>query len=277
MHCETGIRIYEGRESINSMATGIIFDIKKYAIHDGPGIRTTVFLKGCPLDCPWCHNPESKNPHPEKVSVQPSQKEKTIGRAWTVEEVIREVMQDLIFYEESGGGVTFSGGEPLMQIEFLTELLAASKTNGLHTAVDSSGCVAWEKLARILPWTDLFLYDLKIIDDDEHQKYTTASNVLILENLEKLTKSGIPLRIRIPLIPGITDTAQNIADLLQYLSGLKNITGIGLLPYNQLGEDKLQRYGITNRLGKLRPQSPAELKAIAARFQDRGYSVKIGD
>ena len=259
------------------MATGIIFDIKKYAIHDGPGIRTTVFLKGCPLDCPWCHNPESKNPHPEKVSVQPPQKEKTIGRAWTVEEVIREVMQDLIFYEESGGGVTFSGGEPLMQIEFLTELLAASKTNGLHTAVDSSGCVAWEKLARILPWTDLFLYDLKIIDDDEHQKYTTASNVLILENLEKLTKSGIPLRIRIPLIPGITDTAQNIADLLQYLSGLKNITGIGLLPYNQLGEDKLQRYGITNRLGKLRPQSPAELKAIAARFQDRGYSVKIGD
>lgn len=189
---------------------GTIFDIKKFALHDGPGIRTTIFLKGCPMRCPWCHNPESQNPEPEAMTAtnlpggnRPVVQE-IVGRQVTVREVMWEIRKDLLFYDESGGGVTFSGGEPLMQPKFLTALLTASKRSGIRTALDTTGYAPWIELENILPLVDLFLYDLKFIDDSLHQKYTGVSNRLVFEiyfqaiDGRPTTKGGL---FRVNLLP----------------------------------------------------------------------------
>ncbi|MBD3226410.1 MAG: radical SAM protein, partial [Caldithrix sp.] len=181
---------------------GIVFDLKKYAIHDGPGIRTTVFLKGCPLDCWWCHNPESRASQPESQGDFRQRRavdllyteEGLIGKELTVAQVLSEVQKDQVFYEESGGGVTFSGGEPLIQAKFLKALLEAHQKAGLHTAVDTSGYAPYETFAGINANVDLYLYDLKLMDDTLHQKYIGVSNRLILQNLKKLIAAGQPVR-----------------------------------------------------------------------------------
>ncbi len=174
--------------------TGIIFDIKKYAIHDGPGIRTTIFFKGCSMVCQWCHNPESKNFGIEdfvvKDRVKKSTKHKMVGYEISVDDVMKIVEKDRVFYDESNGGVTFSGGEPLLQINFLLELLKRCKKSNIHTVVDTSGAASWKDFEKIRNYVDLFLYDLKLIDDDLHQKYTGVSNKRAHKNIMKIIIEG---------------------------------------------------------------------------------------
>jgi pyruvate formate lyase activating enzyme len=268
--------------SAASNQQGTIFDIKKYAIHDGPGIRTTVFFKGCPLDCWWCHNPESRSPEIETASVTNGGNgsgefhQETIGRIVSVDEVVAEIEQDRIFYEQSGGGVTLSGGEPMMQIPFAAALLESCRTRGTATAVDTSGFAAPEDFAALSGLVDLYLYDLKLMDDDVHTRYTGASNAPILENLRALTAAGQRITVRVPLIPGITDTDDNLNGIAEFLAPLKSIQSISLLPYNLLAADKCRRFSVANRLGKVKTQPPEELKRHKARFESHGYRVTIG-
>jgi pyruvate formate lyase activating enzyme len=262
---------------------GIIFDIKRFAVHDGPGIRTTVFMKGCPLSCQWCHNPESRSadictvPKTVRMGDKTFTEDEIVGREMTVEEVMKELQKEQIFMEESGGGVTFSGGEPLQQTDFLLEMLAACKLQNMHTTVDTTGFSNWKTLEKVAQYTDLFLYDLKLIDDNLHKTYAGVSNTLILENLEKLVELGKKVRIRIPIIPGITFTEENINQTIDYLSGLKfPIEGVDLLPYHNTAAHKYERFGIENKLGELKSIRKSDLEDTKVRFEKAGFEVKIG-
>ncbi|MEJ2634342.1 MAG: glycyl-radical enzyme activating protein [Calditrichia bacterium] len=266
---------------------GIIFNIQKYAVHDGPGIRTTVFLKGCPLQCRWCHNPES-----QKSEIEPAngfrvrqfltdtpvsaEEEENIGQIVSAAEMMKEIEKDILFFDESGGGVTFSGGEPLMQPEFLAALLSACKAKEIHTAVDTCGHVPWKSFEKIYAKTDLFLYDLKLMNDADHVKYTGVSNRLILENLMKLTKAGKKIRVRVPLIPGITDTRKNLDGLADFLTSSKEIHHIDLLPYNFLSSSKYTKLNQPNQLGHLEVQSEEFLGEIKQHFENSGFIVNVG-
>ena len=298
------------------VTTGIIFNIQRYSIHDGPGIRTTVFLKGCPLNCWWCQNPESQLSGQEMIfwgdrciscgacsTICPSnaiqikngipvtEKEKCIlcgkciekcptlaremtGEKLATEEVIKEIEKDLVFYEESGGGVTFSGGEPLGQSEFLEGLLSGCRKKKIHTAVDTSGYISWEILNKISPKVDLFLYDLKIMNNEKHKKYTGVSNEIILENLKKLSSIHNNIFIRFPVIPGINDDYQNIKETGVFLSSLK-IAQVNLLPYHYMGIDKYRRLGRTYRLAATQPPSEEKLSEIAAILSKFNLKVKL--
>jgi len=267
------------------MLTGIIFDIKKFAVNDGPGIRTTVFFKGCCMDCRWCQNPEGKNPDPEiinlvinkKNSLQSNgEKAELFGYEISVPELVKELKKDEIFYEQSGGGITISGGEPLMQIEFLTELLKQCKYYQYHTALDTTGYAAYEDFEKIYDLIDLFLYDLKIMDDSEHLKYTGVSNRQILDNLKKLSDKGDKLVIRIPLIPDITDTEKNLKAIADFLLAQKSINKISVLPYNELSEDKFKRFDLEKKVGNLKRQSGVEIEEKSRLFTQCGFDVKIG-
>ncbi|UCD04645.1 MAG: glycyl-radical enzyme activating protein [candidate division WOR-3 bacterium] len=263
---------------------GIIFDIIKYAVHDGPGIRTTVFLKGCPLRCQWCQNPESQKVEPERFrgvygrkysGLFSGEDKHTIGREVSVRQVISEVEKDRIFYDYSGGGVTFSGGEPLMQPGFLFSLLKESKKRGMQTAVDTSGYAPWSAFKRILGYSDLFLYDLKLMDDKEHIEYTGSGTDSILNNLRKLTAAGARVVARFPIIPGITDRPDNVRAVGSFLMSLKSIDTIHLLPYNYLCKDKYRRMSINYPLKKLEPPSNGELRVIGRILRDYGLKVKV--
>ncbi|KPL14461.1 hypothetical protein AMJ74_03335 [candidate division WOR_3 bacterium SM1_77] len=263
---------------------GIIFDIMKYAIHDGPGIRTTVFLKGCPMTCWWCQNPESQKLEPEKVDGIDHRKYSNlfcgkekgmIGHEVTVEQVMVEVEKDMIFYEYSNGGITLSGGEPLMQPDFLLGLLRASKKQDIHTALDTSGYAPWAIFSSLLNYVDLFLYDLKLMDDRMHEKYTRVSNSVILENLEKLVRSKANVVIRVPIITNITDKADNIRAIGNFIGSLKGIEELHLLPYNYLCKDKYQRIKREYVFKNLEPPSEAALQRIEKRFEAFGLRVKI--
>lgn len=298
--------------------SGLIFNIMRYSTKDGPGLRTTVFLKGCPLTCRWCHNPESQRLVPEVVfrsnrcircescgevcpnqglelpegqplvhlerctacgacvEVCPTQARDIIGRSMTVADVMSEIMKDRPFYEESGGGVTFSGGEPLMQVDFLNEILKECRAQDVHTAVDTCGAVPWAFFERLLGEVNLFLYDLKIMDDDLHQKWTGVSNRLILENLARLAGSGANIWVRIPIIPGATDDLANIKKIGLFLEKLGTVPYIELLPYHDTGRDKyrlLHRpYMITDSHSPARP----DLEQIATWLRRSGSEVNIG-
>jgi pyruvate formate lyase activating enzyme len=218
---------------------GVIFDIKRFALHDGPGIRTTVFFKGCPMKCPWCHNPESQKKCPERVGK--NGKKEIIGEKRSVDEVMNEIEKEVVFYDESKGGVTFSGGEPLIQPQFLSALLKECRKRDIHTTVDTTGCVSPKTFKSIMDKVDLFLYDLKIMDDKKHIQYTGVSNLLVIENLKILFKKGKNVIIRFPVIPGVTDTEENIKAVGIFVSSLKNIGEIDLLPYHHTAEGKYQR------------------------------------
>jgi pyruvate formate lyase activating enzyme len=257
---------------------GTIFDIKKFALHDGPGIRTTVFFKGCPLSCWWCHNPESQNMNPENLLKSEENLEtETVGRLVTVDEVMKEIMKDWIFYEESGeGGATFSGGEPLIQPRFLKSLLQSCVNNDIKTTVDTSGYTSWETIKDIKDLVDLFLYDIKLISDVNHFKYTGVSNKLILSNFLKLDEEGINTVIRFPIIPNITDTQDNIDQLLTLLDSLRTVDEIHLLPYHKIGNVKYKKLSRSYHLETLETPIKASITHLKELMVELGLKVKIG-
>lgn len=258
-------RFYKNKfvlETIDTMQ-GTLFNIKRFAMHDGPGIRTTVFLKGCPQKCWWCHNPECFNPGISNG----------IGRRVTVGEVMREIEKEVIFYDESGGGVTFSGGEPAMQSEFLGALLDKCKEKDIHIALDTTGSVPPPDFNTVVDKIDLFLYDLKILDEDDHIKYTGISNKYTLENLETLSRKGKNVIIRFPMIPGITDTEKNINAVAVFVSGLKGVRNLNVLPYHRTAASKYARLKIDNKMKGVRPPSGERLWAVIEQFESYGINV----
>ena len=260
----------------------IVFDIKRYAVHDGPGIRTSVFFKGCPLRCIWCHNPESYKAGVESIcrnnrlgDIEVAD-ESEIGKVYTLDQLISEIENDQLFFDESGGGVTFSGGEPLMQIDFLEAILKACKEREIHTALDTTAYAPKDKIDRIADNVDLFLFDLKHMLDAEHQKNTGVSNKLILDNLKYLSEKGKKIIIRFPMIPGYNDSKENINLMLDFLNELPNKPEFHILPYHRTGQDKFRRFGIES----LMPDIPSLMEEDTVWVQDvfkaEGYKVKVG-
>jgi pyruvate formate lyase activating enzyme len=297
--------------------TGLIFDIKRFAVHDGPGIRTTVFMKGCPLSCWWCHNPEGLSTKQELiyyeykcmgcdkcidicsqhalkkvnrklirncnicsscgicVEICPTASHQIIGQKISPVEIIEEIEKDRLYFESSSGGVTFSGGEPLMQHVFLKETLRLCKKRGIHTTLDTSGFSSPEIFNTILDDTDLFLFDLKILDDQLHKKYTGVSNKGIIKNLEILQKKRKDVIIRFPIINGITYTSENLRDILNFVSLLKGIHEIDLLPFHNVKE-KYLRIGKEYKLEDIQSPSTEDINIIKELCEQRGFNVKIG-
>jgi pyruvate formate lyase activating enzyme len=260
------------------MIKGTIFRIKKYALHDGPGIRTTVFFKGCPLACRWCHNPEGIDPRPQTMSRRTSSGEivEMVGTVIGVDELIKEIEKDVLFYDESGGGVTFSGGEPLAQPQFLQTVLAACNHLEIQAALDTSGFAPVAVLDQILSRLQLVLFDLKIMDEKQHRRYTGVSNRTILANLRRIADSRMPLRIRVPLIAGITDGDDNIAEIIRFASTLKTVQGVDLLPFHRIGGEKYRRLGMADDTAGTNPPMPERVAAIQHRFESAGLTVSIG-
>ena len=221
---------------------GRIFDIQRYSIHDGKGIRTIVFLKGCVLRCRWCCNPESQEYGIQTMLV--AGEPKVIGRDVTVEEVLETVEKDRPYYRRSGGGITLSGGESLCQPAFARALLAASKARGLTTAMESMGCAPYEVIESILPYLDTYLMDIKHTNPGKHKEFTGRSNELMLENARKIAASGqTNLVIRVPVIPTFNDTPEEISGIARFADKLPGVKKIHLLPYHRLGQDKYDGLG----------------------------------
>ena len=265
------------------MVSITIFDIKKFAIHDGPGIRTTVFLKGCPLNCWWCHNPESRKTEPEEVAYsrrlgeKEIEQRKTYGKTLSIEDVLLEILRDKLFFEESQGGVTFSGGEPLIQAAGLAELLKQCKKHGIHTAIDTCGHVQWSCFERVLPYTDLFLYDLKLIDPTAHNTYTSVDNQLILANLERLFSQDAHVELRIPYIPGINDTRVETERILSFLGKeVSRDIRIHLLPYHDNAKGKYRKLKVENQMNSLQADKGVEIEAFRSAIVASGFEVVIG-
>jgi pyruvate formate lyase activating enzyme len=265
--------------------TGIIFDLKRFAIHDGPGIRTTIFFKGCPLHCEWCHNPESHKLLPEKfdgcnvrrgLNHALSSKYDEVGKEVSVEDLIMEVEKDRIFYDESGGGVTFSGGEPLMQPDFLQVLLTICNESRIHTVVDTSGYSSKDALQKLIDLPDLFLFDLKMMNDELHTKYTGVSNKRIHQNLKTIDDAGKDIFIRIPVVPGITDSIENLIATRELISTLNNVLEIDLLPYHRAGEGKYKKFSKENKLDSIVIPENGNLERIKKIFSELNCKVKIG-
>jgi pyruvate formate lyase activating enzyme len=261
---------------------GWIFDIKRFAIYDGPGIRTTVFMMGCQLNCWWCHNPEclagNEKTVEKKVMLDGLNyiTKNSVAREVTATQVLEEVVKDSVFFEESGGGVTFSGGEPFSQPDFLLSMLSMSKQQSLHTCIDTSGHVSTSWLRKAILMTDLFLYDLKLINKKEHIKYTGISNDLILENLEILAGKPEKIIVRFPVIPGITDTAENLGSVAHLMNKL-NLDRIVLLPYHETGKHKYSSLDRDYRMEGVTEPSGVEMEEARSVFREKGiHSLSPG-
>jgi pyruvate formate lyase activating enzyme len=297
---------------------GTVFNIKRYAIHDGPGIRTTVFLKGCPLSCPWCQNPEGIRPEPELIwrerrcigcrdcekacpagalafpggslridrtlcdlcgrcaATCYAQALELVGRPMTVDEVMTEVEKDMVFYGQSGGGITVSGGEPLMQADFLEGVLRASKQAGIHTTVDTSGYAERDKLLRIAEDVDLFLWDLKIMEDEAHRKHTGVSNTVILDNFKAVSRMRKPIIVRFSLIPGVNDHDSNIRAMGAFVTSLDGVDRIDILPYHKAWVEKYTGLNRTRGPAAFELPSAELLKAAATKLAEFGLKIRIG-
>lgn len=219
---------------------GIIFNIQKFCVNDGPGIRTTVFFKGCPLRCRWCHNPESQS-----CEQEPMSENEMCGKQMTVQEVMDEVLKDKIFYENSGGGLTLSGGEPLMQFDFAYELLKEAKKENVHTCIETCGFCQKEKILKIAEVTDVFLFDWKITDSKLHKEYIGADNDVILENLKAIDSLNSKIILRCPIIPKVNDTEDHFNGIAKVANSLKNILAIEIEPYHSLGSNKYEKLGLS--------------------------------
>lgn len=300
------------------MLTGTVFNIMKYSIHDGPGIRTTVFFKGCPLKCLWCHNPEGQKPgqellyRPERCIgcgqcleicakgaiayqqgklmysrdqcsacgscslVCPAGARELVAKTMSVQEVMTEIEKDLIFYDESGGGVTFSGGEALMQPEFLLEILKECRKKEIHTAIETCGFVKLDVLAGLYDYVDLFLFDLKHLDSRKHGELTGVPNELILANLTWLAENHPHVILRLAVIPGLNDDEAGLEKLGELAKSLKSIQEVHCLPYHQAGVEKYRRLGLEYPLFDLQPPGDGYMQQIKERLEEYGLKVKIG-
>jgi pyruvate formate lyase activating enzyme len=263
---------------------GLIFSVKRYSIHDGPGIRVTFFMKGCPLNCMWCHNPEGISPFPEtvmqtnRVGDREFSRNEEVGKYYTVNDILEILSKEKVFIDQSKGGVTFSGGEPMLQIEFLLDALKACKGNGYHTTIDTSGYSTAENYKSIIPYTDLFLLDIKHLDNARHIESTGASNIGILENYRLLLDCGKDVMVRIPVIPGINDDKNHLQKLKQFLSDTKtdSLKRINLLPFHKIGSSKYKRFNIPYRMKGVEPPSKDEMQKLKEFFMETGIKVKIG-
>jgi pyruvate formate lyase activating enzyme len=263
---------------------GLIFSVKRYSIHDGPGIRVTFFMKGCPLGCVWCHNPEGISTFPEKaarinkVGKREFSQSEEVGKYYTTDDILGILEKEQVFINQSKGGVTFSGGEPMLQSGFLLEALKACRANGYHTAVDTSGYSSSENFKSVIPYTDLFLFDLKHLDDSKHIEYTGVSNKTIIENFRLLLGAGKEMMIRIPVIPGYNDDDYHIERLIRFLSETKteSVTKICLLPYHKIGSSKYRRFNIPYLMNDVEQPGTERMKQLRDKFSGTGIKVKIG-
>ena len=253
---------------------GRIFNIQRFSIHDGPGIRTIVFFKGCFMRCAWCCNPESQSY--EIQTMTENGKLKTVGRDVTVGEILPEILADENYYRRSGGGVTLSGGEILGQPDFARDLLRACQEHGLHTAVESTANAPYERIEKILPYRDLYLLDIKHMDSAKHKEYTGASNELILENAQKLAKSGVELIIRTPVVPTFNDTAEEIRAISKYAASLSGVKEHHLLPYHRLGQDKYAGLDRKYSLKDIEPPSKERMEYLLSVAEASGLKCQIG-
>lgn len=261
---------------------GLVFDIRHFSVHDGPGLRVTVFLKGCPLSCAWCHNPESQSFETEtcmrihRLDDKEFEIVENIGNRMSVGEVLQEVEKDISIFDESKGGVTFSGGEPLSQPEFLKDLLKACKAKEIHTAIDTSGFAKKSVIESIIPLTDLFLFDIKLVSEDEHKKYTGVSNSIIFKNLDLIVKSNKKVTIRIPLIQNITDTDKNLKLLRETIRKYPEIKRVDILPFHNIAKSKYERFGKNYTLSNAETYDNQKAEQIRDYFQETVEKVSIG-
>ncbi len=253
---------------------GRIFDIQRFSVHDGPGVRTIVFLKGCPLRCRWCCNPESQSYEIQKMMQ--NGEEKIVGRDVTVDEVLETVLKDRIYYRRSGGGLTLSGGEMLMQPDFALALLKAAKQQGITTAVESTAFAPFATIEKMLPFIDTFLMDIKHMDSAKHKEFTSQPNELILENAARIAKSGTRLIIRTPVIPTFNDTADEIAAIARFASSLPNVEEMHILPYHRIGQDKYAGLGREYTLSSITPPSGEHMEELLRVVNSYGLQGKIG-
>ena len=255
---------------------GRIFDIQRYSIHDGNGIRTIVFLKGCVLRCRWCCNPESQEYDIQTMMVQG--KPKVIGRDVTVAEVMKTVEKDRQYYWRTGGGLTLSGGESLCQPEFATALLQAAQESGISTAMESMGCAKWETIEKLLPYLDQYLLDIKHMNPRKHKEFTGRSNELMIENAMKIAKSGMTeLSIRVPVIPGFNDTEEEIRQIAAYTATLPNVKRMHLLPYHRVGQDKYTGLNREYLMGDVKPPTNEHMqKLLKVAEMTSGIECQIG-
>ncbi len=300
---------------MNGTTSGTVFDIRRYSIHDGPGIRTAVFFKGCLLACRWCHNPEGGSFTPELIfhpsrcilcddcldtcpngAIERSNDEihvdrtrcrvsgfcavacpaealEVVGMTLSVDQVMARIEADRIFYEQSQGGVTFTGGEPLAQPRFLQALLVNCHESGLHSAVDTSGYAPWPVFKEILPYVDLFLYDLKLLDDERHREWTGVSNVDILSNLRSLSAAGQDILVRIPLIPGINDDDGNLLAMGEFISSLPHVPSVELLAYHNMAASKYSALGKPFELNSLQPPGTGQMEKGTRVLETFGLEV----
>ncbi len=299
------------------MKSCLLFNIQKFSLHDGPGIRTTIFFKGCPLKCRWCHNPEGLN---NKIEMLYNQDKCTLcgecikrcpksaiqminnrietdmskcnlcdecthycihgareiaGKEYSIDDIVKIVLKDKIFYEESKGGVTLSGGEPVMQIDCVEELLKRLKQENIHTSVDTSGIMPFNYYERIYKYTDLFLYDIKIIDEEKHKMFTGVSNSIILDNLRKLSKIHNNINIRLPIIEGVNADDEHINALINLIRGL-GIKDINLLPYHDISRHKYKKLDMEYDGQEMSVPTSEKMENFKLRLEDEGYTVKIG-
>ncbi len=300
------------------LVKGLITDIQRFSLHDGPGIRTTIFLKGCNLSCAWCHNPETINSQPELlfyeskcigclhcVAVCPTGAQTSVnhqhlflpaicnhcgkcadvcypgasvmaGQEVTAEDVFKQILLDKTYYRESGGGVTISGGEAMVQRDFTYEVLRLCREENIHTAVETNLASSWENIQSLVPVLDLFMLDIKHMDDNEHRNWTGAGNGLVLENLQKLSRVEIPLIIRTPVIPGVNDSEEVIGKIGAFISQMPNLQYYELLKFNPLGDTKYKALGKENPFKKALLISDQKMERLANTVRELGVPIKIG-
>lgn len=288
------------------METGLVFNVQRFSLHDGPGVRTTVFMKGCPLACAWCHNPESRSSDPEYVRLRhlcmscgrcteteidnpvvtgiddrdvddcPTGALQGVGERVTSSALVDTLLRDRVFFDESGGGVTISGGEPLAQAGFVTEALGLLQQEGVHTALDTCGFGPWPSLRDAAARANLVLYDLKLMDEERHRAATGMPNAIILRNLRALAQIHPAIWVRIPVVPGVNDDEANVEATAAFVQSLPGMRRVDLLPYHPTGEAKFARSGLEYTLHGTPPPPSAHLQSLARHFRSRGLDTTIG-